>query len=255
MGTVSTIKTRGMVLKTQDYKENDKLLWILTEDQGKISVIAKGARKNKNKNFSNTLPFCFGEYVLFKGRTLYSLNEGRILDSFQDILNNYDTLIYGSYFNELVDITIEEEPCKDIFVELVKAFFLMRNEAVDLDILARAFEIKVLKATGYGISLENCAVCGAKMRNTDYISFQFYGGVCQQCDKNYGTHVSGAAYNGIKFLSKVDLEKVGRLNLDEKTKVEIKNILTQFIELNYRRKPKSLSLLSGFQNISNNGIM
>ena len=41
-----------MVLKVQDYKENDKLLWILTEDYGKVSVIAKGARKSKNKKKS-----------------------------------------------------------------------------------------------------------------------------------------------------------------------------------------------------------
>lgn len=245
---MSTIKTRGIVLKTQDYKENDKLLWILTEEHGKVSVIAKGARKNKNKNFSNTLPFCFGEYVLFKGRALYSLNEGKIIDSFQDILNNFDTLIYGSYFSELVDIVIEEEPCNVIFIELVKAFFLMRNEAVDLGVLARAFEAKLLKATGYGMSLENCAVCGVELRSSNYISFQFYGGVCEKCEKQYGTHVSVAAYNGIKFLSKVDLEKVGRLNLDDKTKMEIQRVLTTFIELNYRRKPKSLSLLSGFQN-------
>lgn len=246
---MSTIKTRGMVLKVQDYKENDKLLWILTEEYGKVSVIAKGARKSKNKNFSNTLPFCFGEYVLFKGRTMFSLNEGRIIDSFQDILNNYDTLIYGSYFNELVDIAIEEEPCNEIFVDLIKAFFLMRNAAVDLDTLARTFEIKLLKATGYGISLEHCAVCGKKMNSSDYISFQFYGGVCESCDKQYGTHVSLSAYNGIKFLSKVDLEKVGRLTLDERTKLEINKILTTFIELNYRRKPKSLSLLSGFKTL------
>ena len=252
---MSTIKTRGMVLKVQDYKENDKLLWILTEDYGKVSVIAKGARKSKNKNFSNTLPFCFGEYVLFKGRTMYSLNEGKIIDSFQDILNNYDTLIYGSYFNELVDIAIEEEPCNEIFIHLIKAFFLMRNDAVDLDILARAFEIKLLKVTGYGVSLENCAVCGNRMNSSDFISFQFYGGVCGSCEKQYGTHVSGAAYNGIKFLSKVDLEKVGRLALDERTKVEIRKILTTFIELNYRRKPKSLLLLDGFQNTNNNGII
>lgn len=244
-----------MVLKVQDYKENDKLLWILTEEHGKISVIAKGARKSKNKNFSNTLPFCFGEYVLFKGRAMYSLNEGRIIDSFQDVLNNYDTLIYGSYFNELVDIAIEEEPCNEIFIYLIKAFFLMRNGAVNLETLARAFEIKLLKATGYGISLENCGVCGNKINNSDYISFQFYGGVCSNCEKRYGTHVSVAAYNGIKFLSRVDLEKVGRLSLDEKTKQEIYKVLTTFIELNYRRKPKSLSLLSGFESATNNGII
>lgn len=243
---MSTIKTRGIVLKTQDYKENDKLLWIFTEEFGKISVIAKGARKSKNKNFSNTLPFCFGDYVLYKGRTLYTLNEGRIIDSFQDILNDYDTLIYGSYFNELIDIAIEEGESHPIFIDLMKCFYLMRNKAIDLDLLARAFEVKVLKATGYGISLENCAICGNKINTTDYISFQFYGGICSQCEKQYGTKVSATTYNGLKFLSKVELEKVGRLNLDINTKEEIGKILENFISLNYRKKPNSLSLLKKF---------
>jgi len=229
---LNTIKTRGIVLKTQEYKENDKLLWIFTEEFGKVTVIAKGARKSKNKNFSNTLPFSFGEYVLYKGRTLYTLNEGRIIDSFQDILNDYDTLIYGSYFNELIDIAIEEGESHPIFI--------------DLDLLARAFEVKVLKATGYGISLENCALCGNKINTTDYISFQFYGGICNQCEKQYGTKVSAATYNGLKFLSKVELEKVGRLNLDINTKEQIGKILETFISLNYRKKPNSLSLLKKF---------
>ncbi|WP_346930308.1 DNA repair protein RecO, partial [Clostridium sp.] len=123
---------------------------------------------------------------------------------------------------------------------------LMRNKAIDLDLLARAFEVKVLKATGYGISLENCAICGNKINTTDYISFQFYGGICSQCEKQYGTKVSAATYNGLKFLSKVELEKVGRLNLDINTKVEIGKILENFISLNYRKKPNSLSLLKKF---------
>jgi len=206
----------------------------------------KGNCHCKNKNFSNTLPFSFGEYVLYKGRTLYTLNEGRIIDSFQDILNDYDTLIYGSYFNELIDIAIEEGESHPIFIDLVKCFYLMRNKAIDLDLLARAFEVKVLKATGYGISLENCALCGNKINTTDYISFQFYGGICNQCEKQYGTKVSAATYNGLKFLSKVELEKVGRLNLDMNTKEQIEKILETFISLNYRKKPNSLSLLKKF---------
>lgn len=236
-----------MVLKEQDYKENDKLIWIFTEELGKISVLAKGARKSKNKNFSNTMPFCFGEYVVYKGRTMYSLNEGRIIDSFQDILNDYDTLIYGSYFTELVDIAMEEEPSQEVFINLIKCFYLMKNKAVELDMLARAFELKVLKATGYGMTLEHCAICGNKVSVCDYISFQFYGGICRDCENQYGAKVSPATYNGLKFLNKVDLEKVGRLHLDNDTKEQIKKVLENFVGLNYRKKPNSLALLKSFK--------
>lgn len=243
---MNTIKTRGMVLKTQDYKENDKLIWIFTEDFGKVSVIAKGARKNKSKNFSNTMPFCFGEYVLYKGRTMYSLNEGRVIDSFQDILDDYDTLIYGSYLTELVDIAMEEEKCQELFVNLIKSFYLMKNKAVDLNILARAFEIKLLKSTGYGISLDSCCVCGKALKTSSLISFQFYGGLCEECKNQYAAKVSAATYNGIRFLNKANIENIGRATFNEETKREMEKVLQTFINLNYRRKPKSLSLLASF---------
>jgi DNA repair protein RecO (recombination protein O) len=243
---LNTIKTRAIVIKTQEYKENDKLVWLFTEELGKISVLAKGARKNKNKNFSLTLPFCFGEYVVFKGRSLYTLNEGRIIESFQGMLNDYDTLIYGSYFNELIDIACEEEIYISLFRELISCFYLMKNKAVDLDLLARTFELKLLKATGYGLHLENCAICDKRINNSNFLSFQYIGAVCQDCENEHGTQISKSTYNVLKFLNSVEVEKISRITVNETTKREIFKIITNFISLNYARKPKSLSMFQHF---------
>ena len=42
-------KCRAVVIKTQDFKENDKLVWLYTDSFGKISSIAKGAKRSKSK--------------------------------------------------------------------------------------------------------------------------------------------------------------------------------------------------------------
>lgn len=243
---MSTIKTRAVVIKTQDYKEHDRLVWLFSEDLGKISVLAKGAKKSKNKGFSITLPFCFGEYVIYKGRSLYTLNEGRIIESFQDILNDYETLTYGSYFNELIDIACGEENYLSLFKDLVSSFYLLKSRAVDLELLARTFELRLLKATGYGLHLENCAICDKKISCSDFISLQFYGAVCGECEKVHGTHVSKGTYNVLKFLNSVDTDKISRLSVNEATKKDIYKIITNFIFLNYPRKPKSLAMLDYF---------
>ena len=62
---MSLIETGGVIIKAQEYKENDKLLWIFTEKLGKITVIAKGAKKNKSKLFS---PFFSQESRLISQR-------------------------------------------------------------------------------------------------------------------------------------------------------------------------------------------
>ena len=63
---MGTIKTRGIVIKTQDYKENDKLVWIFTEDLGKITAIAKGAEKIKVKIFPILIHFVMENICFLK---------------------------------------------------------------------------------------------------------------------------------------------------------------------------------------------
>ena len=131
-----------------------------TEKLGKITVIAKGAKKNSNKLFSSSLPFCFGEYLLFKGKNLYTLNEGRLINSLQGLLSDLEKLTDGSYLFELMDIAIvEEESNRMLFREFVSSLYLLDTEVLDYELLTRSFELKLLKATGYGLELNNCALC------------------------------------------------------------------------------------------------
>jgi len=100
MGNQTLITTRAVVIKTQDFKENDKLVWFYSENIGKITAIVRGAKKSKSKFLSLTLPLCYGEYLLYKGKNLYTLQEGRILNSFQGLLNNWINLhIHHIYVN------------------------------------------------------------------------------------------------------------------------------------------------------------
>ncbi|MPN24186.1 hypothetical protein SDC9_171580 [bioreactor metagenome] len=75
---------------------------------------------------------------------------------------------------------------------------------------------------------------------------QFYGAVCGECEKVHGTHVSKGTYNVLKFLNSVDTDKISRLSVNEATKKDIYKIITNFIFLNYPRKPKSLAMLDYF---------
>lgn len=247
---MNTIKTRGIVLKTQDYKENDKLVWIFTEKLGKISLIAKGARKGKSKLMSITLPFCFGEFVIYKGKSMYILNEGKIIESFQELLDDFDSLVYGSYFNELVDICCEDGQ-EDflIFKDLITSFYLMKNKVVDLEVLARAFELKILSHTGYGINLDECCMCGQKIDKSNYLSLQYYGMVCEKCEKRYVTKISTLAYNILKFLNKSEMEKIPRVKVSDNAKKEIENILMGIMNSNYPKKPKSLEMIKHFKKV------
>ncbi|EET87283.1 DNA repair protein RecO [Clostridium carboxidivorans P7] len=244
-GFLSIFKTRAVVIKTQDIKESDKLVWLFSEKLGKISTIAKGSKKSSNKLFTSTLQFSYGDYVVYKGKSLYVINESTAIDSFQELLNDLDKLTYASYFCEIIDISMQdEESNRELFKLLITAFYFLKNKVVDIEILARAFEIKALQATGYGFNLEHCCMCRKKINTSNYISFQYSGGVCQECAKVNGINVSYPAYNALKYISKIPLENVYRVNLSKEIKDELYKVLSQFIDQSYFRRPKSLDILN-----------
>ena len=183
---------------------------------------------------------------------MYTLNEGEIIESFQDLLSNLDTITYASYFCELIDICLQEgESNRLLFKEFITVFYLMRTKAVDIETLARAFELRILKATGYELSLDRCSICKEKITSSNYISLQYLGGICNKCNKDNGIDISNASYNIIKYLNKLPLEKIYRISIPNNLKKEIYDILKYIISQNYIRKPKSLEILNISKEVKN----
>ena len=242
---LSLLKCNGVVIKTQDYRENDKLVWLYTDNLGKITMIAKGAKKSKSKLFASTIPLCYGEYLLFKGKSLFVLQEGKINNSFQGLLDNLDTLTYSSYICELIDIAlVEGEKNIQVFKEFLTTLYLLNTDALDYELLIRYFELKLLKATGYGLNLDTCVCCGKKINVSNYIDVSNFGGICESCIRENGMYLSRGAYNSLKFLINTSPDKIYRLKISNDIKKEIEKITFYIISHNYAKKPKSLEMLN-----------
>ncbi len=242
---MSLINTRGVIIKALDYKENDKLIWIYTEGLGKITAVARGAKKSKSGLFAITLPLCYGDYTIFKGKNLSNIQEGKIINSFQGLMSNLDKLTYSSYLCELIDIAlVEGERNLYLYKEFITTLYLLDTDAIDYELLIRSFELKLLKATGYGLVLDYCVNCRKKINVSNYISLSNFGGVCDECEKTHGLYVSKGCYNSLKFLSNTTADKIFRLNLSKDIKKEIERVTSFIISSNYSKKPKSLEMLN-----------
>lgn len=191
------------------------------------------------------MPLCFGEYVLFKGKNLYNLQEGKIINSFQGLLDNLEKLTYSTYICELIDICVEEgEVNKILFKDFITCLYLLNTDAMDYELLIRAFELRLLKVTGYSLVFDKCSICKQNISTSQYISLSHYGGVCEQCKKDHGLFISKATYNALRFLNNVPMDKIYRLNITKEIKKEIEKVTTFIINSNYSRRPKSLEMLN-----------
>lgn len=196
---------------------------------------------------------CFGEYILYKGRGLYTINEGIVKSSFQGLLDDLEKLTYATYLCELIDISqMEGEPNRELFKTFVSALYFMDTNALDNEMLVRAFELKLLKLTGYGMELNHCVSCKTPLKSSDYLSLAYLGGICDNCRKERGVAISRGTFSALRFLYNTNFERVYRLNLDRKTKDEMEKILSYIMQNSYSRKPKSLEMLTMFKESAKN---
>ena len=93
MDTRKLVKTKGIVLAETNFSEADKMLTILTPDLGKISCVAKGARRLHNKLMSTSQVFAFSDLVLYRGNgETYYINSAELIDAFYPLRVDYDKL-------------------------------------------------------------------------------------------------------------------------------------------------------------------
>lgn len=245
MITLGLIKTRAVVIKSQDYKENDKIVWLFTEEFGKISVLVRGVKKKNSHFVSGATLFSYGNYLLFAGKGMYTMNEVMVIESFKNLMASLETLAYGSYVCELINMAIpDKEENKELFKLLVSTLYLIKNQVSDPELLSCAFLLKLLRITGYDLSLENCSICGEKIATSNNFSLNNYGGVCSKCSKERTKYISYSAYNIIKFLNSASLDKVCILNISKGDKSEISKMIQNLTVETYGKKPNSLDTLN-----------
>ena len=80
--TTRQIKTKGIVLREVKTGESDRILTILTPALGVISASAKGSQRLKSKLFAATGLFCYSEFILFEGKTMYLVDEATPIEVF-----------------------------------------------------------------------------------------------------------------------------------------------------------------------------
>ena len=79
---MADLTLRGMVIRTVDYRDNDRILTLFTAEQGRVDAKARNCRKATSPLLACTQPFTYGEYQLFYHKNKYIVDQGEVLESF-----------------------------------------------------------------------------------------------------------------------------------------------------------------------------
>lgn len=140
------------MLHTRPFKETSLLVDLFTRNHGKISVIAKGAKRPKSKIGIIKTPSCLF-FVSCTGRgELKILTHCEIKEYFFPIAEAFNSVVY---LNELLIKLLEKEDAHpEIFDHyLIVCSSLKRKNKEKLEKNLRSFELTLLKEIGYGLNL------------------------------------------------------------------------------------------------------
>ncbi|MFC1496192.1 DNA repair protein RecO [Candidatus Margulisiibacteriota bacterium] len=141
-------KTEGIILGSCPFEESGKLVTVFTKEHGKISVIAKGAKRPTSRFGGRLETFSYGELLLAKGRNLDILSQMELRESFQSIREDHTQLNLGFYFIKIIQAaTMQRQRNPKLFKLLLLSLKKMKDGAA-LDYVVRFFEINLLKAEG-----------------------------------------------------------------------------------------------------------
>ena len=223
---MANVKINGIVLSESNMGDFDKMLTILTPNVGKISCVAKGARRPRSALLAGTQIFCFGEYLVFKGSQTYHINSVEPIEIFYNIRTDLDKLKYAVHINKIVkDVTHENQNTYKILQLLLNTLYTISETDKNLDMVLGIFKLRLLCILGFTPHIDKCVNCN-EQEHLEYFSIKDNGFKCKACGKQdtSAISISESTLNAIKYTVTAPPKKLYSFNLKDEALEEFKLI-------------------------------
>ncbi len=248
---MTSFSTAGILLRRIDLGDYDLILTFLTPDRGKISAVAKNAKKSI-KRFSGILElFSILEIVCQKGRgKLPILKEAALQQPHYSIREDIGKTAYASYLVEIINTWVEEgKPQESLYYLLKYSLGVLNHGNVLNEELSILFQMRFLTLSGLSPNLTQCCNCKTDLDNLDdkstIVDLKKGGLVCENCSDSgsYGKTLSKGTVKQLLWVTDGDLEKAGRIRFTKQAIMEGLAFLEAFVSFHMGRDLKSLKFL------------
>ncbi|HEX6977291.1 MAG TPA: DNA repair protein RecO [Patescibacteria group bacterium] len=154
--------SQGIILARRNYGEADRVLSVMTDNLGRISLLAKGVRRPKSRKRGHIEVFNLVKFQASEGRGLGLMTEAEVINDYNKLRQDLKKMSVAYFFSEVIGkITREGEPHKELF-GLLKDYLEEICTSSNLRQLRSEFTRKALVSVGFWPE-------GKKMDNPDYI--------------------------------------------------------------------------------------
>ncbi len=214
-----TKETEAIVVDCTEHGESDVIITLFCQDVGRLSAIAKGAKKSKRR-FVNKLELFSFLHITYQqkaNRSLAFLVEADLHTSFLNIRQSFELYSIASVIREFLLIGVREnEPDLHIFRLSLWALHNLDQKQPPLATLS-LFLIRFYDYIGYRPDLQNCAGCGSPVTTRNRYSFNTATGriACSVCNPHVqkGFSLSHGTIKMLRSAQDLPMERLQRLKI------------------------------------------
>ena len=239
-GRVAIRHDQAIVLRSYPFGDADRVVVLISPNNGKIRTVAKGVRKTKSRFGGRLEPFTHVDLVLYEGRNLDTITQVATVEPFRRLRGDLDAVVAAGMMVEAVDAVAQEEESS------LRLFLLLHRGLKALDAghyspdLITSFLLKLADVVGVAPALAECASCG---RTEGLSRFSFSGGGvhCRLCQSDGGVKLRAGVTAYLNDLAQSELMSLPELNSG--LSGEAMGIARRFLEYHLDRKLYSLATL------------
>ena len=171
----------GLVVRSVNYGERDRILTVYTEEKGLITVTANGSRSLKSRAVVAAELFCYSRYLLAYQNGRYTLKEVELLESFFDLRQDVTKVALAAYVCEVLShVGTENEADRELLRLSLNTLYAIAKDKAPLTQIKGAFEMRAAAVLGFMPELSYCISCGEE--GTDTVLDVMNGSVtCAAC--------------------------------------------------------------------------
>ena len=231
------LTTRGLVLRVTDYNDRDCLLTLLTPENGKLTVKARGLRRKNSPLIAPCQLLAYGDFTLFEYRGSYTINEAASVELFQSLRRDLTKLSLGTYFAQVAELLSQEDmPNPEVLSLVLNCLYMLTKDEPESKVKA-VFELRIACLAGYLPDLSGCHGCGNEFPEL----FDLSAGalLCHKCRNLHSggirLPISAGTLQAMQYIAYCDAKKLFSFDLGEENLSQLSQITEAYLTTQLER--------------------
>ena len=236
--------TNALVLREVKYREADKILTVLTPEDGKLTVKARGALRKSCRYSAACQVLCYSEMTLFGSRGRWSVNEAETIEQFLPLRGDIAALALGSYFAEALEAVSDEDSPNPEMLQLgLNSLYALSRGLYAPEHVKSAFELRLMCLAGFEPDVSGCSVCGREEPEDALVSLN--GGVlhCRSCvpdTRGVSLPVGPETLRAMRYIAAAEPKKIFSFSMPEESEKQLAGITQAYMTAQLERGFSSL---------------